>query len=256
MKPQRRVLVLTAATASITLGLLGCSEQSVETSAAPKTSTVTEPDSVERDIPEVCTSLNLAVGAQLDGGPLGDCVAQALASFGSGKMQIAGDSVGEFEFTYEPDFNVQGELQSPTGVTKVALVGTEMWVDTGGGPVKGDPNSENPEELMAALAGELTRQYADLTQTALLIQAQPVWHIDDSKSAVTLPNGEEAEGYRIVSAGSFEWNGVPVTEFVVWFGDDWVPLATQASMSMMGVNSTNSQSFYALGEPVTIRPLG
>lgn len=264
LRLSRLPAIVTTASAIALLGLAGCSsttntsEESAPAATEPVEAEAAEAESpaTGREVPAVCAGLDLSLGSQLDGTPFGDCVALALSSFGSGKMKIAGETTGEFEFTYDPDYNVQGELTTPTGPMKIAFVGTDMWIDSGNGPVKGNPESEDPEEMMAALAGELTRQYADVTQTAQLMQGQPVWNIADAKEPITVATGEQVDAYRIVSAGPFEWNGIPITEYVAWFDDDWVPLSTQATMEVMGMSGTNSQHFYDLGEPVTIKALG
>ncbi len=253
-----------AAIAAATLGLVGCNAdeapqpqpaQSAETEGAEETSTeFVAPKS--REVPEACAELELTLGAQLEGGALGECVGQALSSYGTGKMEISGETTGLVEFSYDPEFNVQGELQSPAGPVKLAYVGGEMWIDSGSGPVKGDAESEVLEEQLAAVAGELTRMYADIEQTVQLIQAQPVWQVAGDFATVELRDGEAVEAYKIVSGGAFSWHEIPVSELIVWFGEDWVPLSTQATVEMMGMRSTNGQEFYDLGEPVTIVPLG
>lgn len=258
------MLLTTAAIAAATLGLVGCSSDEAPQS---KSATSAETDSAAetpaelpaagiREVPEACAELELALGAQLEGVALGECVSQALSSYGTGKMEISGETTGEVEFSYDPDFSVQGELQSPTGPVKLAYVDGEMWIDSGSGPVKGDAESAVLEEQLAAVAGELTRMYADIEQTVQLIQAQPVWRVAEDFETVELRDGELVEAYKIVSGGAFSWHEIPVSELTVWYGEDWVPLSTKATVEMMGMRSTNGQRFYDLGEPVTIVPLG
>lgn len=259
MSSRRLSTIVATASVIVFLGLVGCSNTVITTEERARTTSQqdeTELATAVREVPTVCAALDLSLGAQLDGDPFGECVSLALASFGSGKMKISGETTGEFEFTYAPDYNVQGEITSSTVPVRIAFVGNDMWIDSGNGPIKGDPNSENSEEVMAAVAGELTRQYADLRQTAELMQGQPIWNIADTKESITLANGDLVDAYRIVSASPFEWNGIPIAEFVAWFDDGWVPLSTQATVEIMGMAGTNSQHFYDLGEPVTITALG
>ncbi|MGO2328144.1 hypothetical protein ACTXIU_11850 [Glutamicibacter arilaitensis] len=243
-------------------GLSACnsSENSVNRNtpspAAPIENVPLAEEPAGRQVPAECEKLDLRLGSQLEGKALGECVAVAISSYKSGKMKIKGDSDGTFEFTYDPDFKVQGEIQTDTSTIKMAFLGDEMWLDSGNGPVKGDRDSENEEELMAAVVGELTRELADPVQTTKLINAQPTWNVDTSKSSVTLVNGGQTDAYRIASAGPFDWHEIKVEEFVLWFDEDWVPLSTEATSGMLGMSATNSQQFYDLGEPVEIIPLG
>lgn len=254
MKTYKR-LVVGAGIVLMTLTACSAAPEQAPKPASTKEAETTAPVETEHEIPEACAAIDLALGAQLDGASLGECVSQALSSYGSGRMQLAGGSAGDVEFTYDPGFNAQGELQTPEGSMRFVFLGDEMWIDSGAGPVKGDPNSENIEEQIVAMTGEMTRFFADLSQTAQLIQAQPVWNVDGAMAQVTMKNGDPVEAYRIVSGGAFSWNDIAVTEFVLWFGEDWVPLSTQATVDFMGVSTTNSQLFYDLGEPITISPM-
>lgn len=252
-----RSRLLLAAAAALTLALSACSSAPApETSTAADAPAEVDPTTAARQMPAECSSLDLAPGAQLDGAALGACVARALSSYGSGKMRMDGDTAGDIEFTYTPDYSFQGEMQGFDGPVRITFLDGEMWIDSGSGPIRGDVNSENQEEQLAGLAGELYRFYSDLEVTAELIAAQPVWQVQDATELISLPSGDSVESFKIVSGGAFTWNDMPVSEFIVWFGEGWVPSATQATVDVMGMTSTRSQHFYDLGDPVTITPLG
>lgn len=255
---QQKFLLSLGLMASVALAALGCAPASESVPQAPQSQLNEQSTGVspERTIPDSCAALNLAPGVALDGTDLGTCLTESLSSYGSGRMQMTTDTVGEIEFTYSPEYNFQGNFEGPDGPVRMSFVDGVMWIDLGDGPVKGDIESDNFDEQMAGMAGELYRFYSDLEQTVQLIALQPTWNVVGEKETVALPTGEQVEAYRIVSGGSFVWNEVPVSEFVVWFGEDWVPVSTQATMEMMGMSVTNSQKFYDLGEKIVITPLG
>ncbi|WP_449373242.1 hypothetical protein [Arthrobacter psychrolactophilus] len=204
--------------------------------------------------PDTCTAQELSFGATLDGGPLGECVSQALASYGSGKMSMSnGDDYGTVAFTYTPDYSVQGTMTSAGEEIELTFLDGTMWIDSGEGPIKGDPESENPEEVLVAAVAEMYKVFSNPAMTAELISASPKWGIDGALALRTLDNGENVQAYRMESTEPFSWNGIPVSEMILWFGEDWMPVGTQASLSMAGVSTTTTQQFYDLGKPVEIK---
>ncbi|RLP83058.1 hypothetical protein D9V34_07400 [Mycetocola lacteus] len=259
MKTRQRILVAASTAACAALLLAGCSAEKAAEPAASAPPKVAEasasPTTSVRTFPTSCAGLNLSLGAQLEGGALGQCVSAALSSYGSGRMHLTADTFGEVEFTYDPSYSFSAHLEGPSGPISMRYVDGEMWVDSGTGPVKGDPNSDDPAEQLVAVTGELYRFYSDLQQTAELIAAQPAWTVDSARDQVTMPGGDTIESYKIVSDGAFSWNGMPVSEFILWFGDDWLPVGTQATVDFLGTSGTHTQHFYDLGAPITIAPL-
>ncbi|MER6499292.1 hypothetical protein ABT218_07845 [Streptomyces sp. NPDC001455] len=249
-----------ATAVSLGLGLAACTKEATEPRPADKKPTAESskaaPSKQAWEAPQSCTDLSLQPGAVLDGAPLGKCVSEALSSHGSGKMHITADTYGDVEFTYDPEYNFQGELTGPDGPIKMAFVDGTMWIDQGDGPVKGDKESDDPKERLVATTGELYRLFSDVKYVAEMVQSQPVWKVDDAKDKIELPNGESVESYRIDSDGAFTWNGIPVKDFVLWFAEDWTPVGDQATTEIAGSQETRTQHFYDLGEPVDITPLG
>lgn len=259
---RRRLMAVVATAVCVGLGLAGCSSENVEGAASADTRTDSgavdeQADAVvalDRQVPASCAALTLAPGAVLDGVSLGECVSQALSSYGSGTMRMTGETYGDVDFTYDPTYSFHGDLSGPDGPLILTFVDGEMWVDSGDGPVKGDLQSEDPEEKMVGVAAALYRVYSDLEQTAELVRAQPVWRVEEARDQVSLPDGQIVESYRIVSDGPFTWNEMPVSEFILWFGDDWVPVGDQATINAFGQPMTHVQHFFDLGKPVTITP--
>lgn len=206
--------------------------------------------------PASCRSLPLEPGGTLPGGALGECVSRALRSFGSGKERVRSPELdGEISFTYDPDFAFQGGGRTSSGFVEMTYVDQTMWVDRGEGPVRGDVASDDLEEQMVGVAGEMYRIFADPSMTADLIAASRSWRVAAKLDRRTLPDGERVAAHRIASTAPFRWHDIPVEEFVVWFAPDWTPVGTQASIRLGGTVSTSAQDFYDLGEPVTIAPM-
>lgn len=260
MKQHRRSMLIGAAVIVAAIGLSGCaaSEQpKSDVSAAPELSqeASAKEASAIREIPDSCSALELQPNAQFTGGDLGVCVADSLASFGSGKMQLTADSYGVVEFTYDPEYSFQATLEGSGESTKLVFQDGEMWVDAGAGPIKGDLESDDPQQQLIGAAAQMYRYYSDPKQTEGLIAAQPAWQTDAEQALVSLPDGSDIDAYRITSADEFTWNGFPVSEAILWFAEDWTPVGVQATVAFGGNAETYSQQFYDLGMPVTIRPL-
>lgn len=225
---------------------------SAEPSAEPTADSAD--DAAARAVPEACAGLDLAPGATLDGAKLGECVAVALSSYGSGRMEMssATDSEIDVEFTYDPDYSFQGGATSGAGPSRMVFLDGEMWVDSGAGFVKGDMEAPGSDAYLAAVAGAFYRQFSDVRQTADLIAAQSSWTVAPQRESITLPGGDVVDAYKIVSDSAFAWNDIPVAEFVLWYGDDWIPVGSQGTVEQFGFSSVQKQLFYDLGAPVTI----
>lgn len=256
----RRPRLITIGLLATAAALTGCAGTPSPTDA-PATSEPAEPAPAPADeaapasaraVPDACAALPLTPGAALDGAALGSCVAVALSSYGSGRMEMATDSTGVIEFTYDPDYSFQGEFSGPSGDMALVFTDGVMWMDSGNGPVRGDVSSDDLEAQMVGVTGELYRAYSDLQETAKLVQAQPDWTVAEATEQIATPDGATVEAYRITSAGAFTWNEIPVDEFVLWFADEWVPVATEATVAAYGMTSTQSQRFFDLGAPITI----
>ncbi|WP_040167579.1 hypothetical protein [Microbacterium gorillae] len=241
------------------LTLTGCTAPSAEPTEsaaapteAPSATPTEEPVAEGRTVPAQCASLDLAPGAHFAGATLGECVAVALSSYGSGRMMLDDDLSGTVDFTYAPDYAFQGTVTGPSGEARVVYVGGKMWMDTGSGFVEGDPESSDPQVRMVGAVAALYAHFSDVRQTADFVRAQPGWSVAAERKPITLPGGTTVDAYEIVSDGAFTWNEVPVDEMVLRYGEDWVPVGVQATVSAFGSTVTQSQTFFDLGVPITI----
>ncbi|MGP7959415.1 hypothetical protein ACTVCO_01190 [Sanguibacter sp. A247] len=210
-----------------------------------------------RQLPAECASLDLAPGAHLGGKGLGACVSRALVSYGSGRMEMTGEQLaGTVAFTYDPDYAFRVEGEGATGAIRMSYVDGEIWLDDGSGPVRGDADSDDMGTRLAGFAGEAYRALSDPALTADLVAASDGWTVAADRESRTLPDGSTVEAFRIVSDKPFTWNEMPVTEYVLWYGDDWVPVGAQGTVAVFGTSATSVQTFYDLGADITIEPLG
>lgn len=208
-----------------------------------------------RVVPDPCAVLTLSGGATYGGPELGACVAEALRSYGSGRMRVTGEGLsGDVDFTYRPDYEFHVDGRTPTGVVDLTLVDGEMWLDTGDGPVKGDPGSDDPEERLAGVAAELYRVLADPATTVDLVRASDGWTASASATSVELPDGTSVDAFRIVSDGPFRWNEIAIDEYVLLFGDGWVPVGADGTTTVMGMTETITERYWDLGADLTITP--
>lgn len=228
------------------------------TEAAPEPSDepTQEPAQAAREVPSECSDLSLTAGQQYSGQELGACVSAALVSFGSGRMDSTGDQLqGTAEFLYSPEYSVKVAGKADGSSMSLVFVEDTMWVDNGSGWVEGDINSSDQEEMLAGLAGELYRIYSDPIQTANLVSGGDSWTTASALETKKLPNGQSVESFKITNDAPFTWNDIQVEELVLWYGPDWLPVATQATTSVAGLGSiTNGQEFYDLGTEITIEP--
>ncbi|QIM16044.1 hypothetical protein G7067_05815 [Leucobacter insecticola] len=248
-------------------GLTGCAGDKDTTptppsSASPSPSKDSSSQST-RVVPKSCSSLDLDLGAEFAGEPLSQCVAEALRSFGSGKEQVigsnldgtSGDLFGEIEFSYDPDFAMKGTLNPDTEAVSLTYIDGVMWIDSGQGLVKGDVGSSDPMEMITGQTAELYRLFSDPSMTRDLIAANPSWVVDDAMALKDLPDGTQVEAYRIENAAPFTWQGIQVKEYILWYAADWIPVGNLGGLEFEGLYSgTTTQTYYDLGQPVTIEP--
>lgn len=257
-----------ALTAFTVLVLAGCSGAPAATesetpasapavSAAATPSATPTPEPAGWTAPDECTAIDVSPGATVSGDELGACIQTALSSFGTGKETISGAELGgEIQFRYTPDFEFQGSLETGDGPVEITFLDGTMWIDSGSGPVKGDAESADPDEQMAGITGELYRVFSDPSFAGDLIAASPTWTVASAQESITLANGEAVPATRITSDAPFSWYDLPVQKYVVWFADDWTPVAAEGTASFFGASSTVTQQYYDLGEPVEITPVG
>ncbi|MGP6169810.1 hypothetical protein ACTU6U_14050 [Microbacterium sp. A196] len=206
--------------------------------------------------PVECTTLDLTPGATLDGQGLGACVQTALSSYGSGRESIAGGTgTGEIVFRYTPRFEFQGTLTTSEGDVHMTFIDDSMWIDRGAGWIRGDVTSEDLEEQMAGVAGELYRVFSDPSMAAEMIGSSPTWVVGPVED-FPLGDGTVSSSHRITSSAGFSWNEIPISQYSVWFEADWTPTGSEATIQMMGISDTTRQTYYDLGEPVEITPVG
>ncbi len=267
MNLARPLATVTAALVITALAACGTDEQPADTDTTTSTPILqevtptdtdepTEPedDDTERAVPVECESLTLGTDVTYSGQELGACVSTALASFGSGRMNMIGTAQdGTASFTYDPDYNFQVVGTSDGSPLSIIYTDGTMWVDTGTGWVKGDPDSSDPAEQMAGVIGELYRVFSDPAMTADLIASTDGWTSDSERALRTLPTGDDINAVRITNDAPFTWLGFQVQELILWYGDDWVPVGTQATSSVEGLGSdTVTQEFYDLGADIEI----
>lgn len=249
------------ALSGVVLLLAGCTAPAdpAEETPAPSAAASVPPGDTSASswvAPQECLSLDLTPDATIDGAALGGCVSTALSSHGSGREHVESSSLtGEIAFQYSPDFQMSGEVQSADGPMTLTYVDATMWIDRGDGPVKGDVTSSDPEEQLIGFAGEMYRIFSDPAMAADLIAAGSAW-IVGAEEDVELGNGETIRAFPIVASAPFSWNEIPVQDSLVWFAADWTPVGVRGTVSMMGVTETTTQTFYDLGEPVEITPIG
>lgn len=250
------IVVTTLVGLSLLAGCSSTTESGSQAEPAPATSDSTAaPVEDAWTAPSECTALDLTPATSLSGTDLGACVATALSSYGSGREWVeTSTGSGEVVFRYTPDFEMQGTVQTATGPMSMTYIDGTMWIDQGSGPVKGDLNSSNQEEMIAGLAGELYRIYSDPAMAADLISSGATWTVG-AEEDVTLGNGEVVRAFAISVDAPFTWNEFPVNESLVWFAADWTPVGVRGTASMMGMTETTTQTFYDLGEPVEIIPV-
>lgn len=225
--------------------------------SATPSDAATEVPAASREVPAECASLALAGGATYSGEALCACVAEALPSYGSGRMRMFGDDLdGTVAFTYTPAYSFSVEGKNAGDTIRMTYNDGEVWVDQGKGPVRGDMKSEKQEEMLAGFVAEMYRSYSDPAMYADLVRSSKGWTADAGTKAVELPDGSSVDSFRIVSDKPFTWHDAPVDEYVLEFGADWVPVSAAATMSVLGQSSTVTQHFYDLGADITITPLG
>ena len=207
-----------------------------------------------REVPEECASLTLATGETYKGKDLAYCVTAALTSYGSGMMDMSGDELqGTVQYTYTPDYSFSVEGEANGSAVKLVYNGEGIWADHGNGWIKGDTESDDYEVQMVGMVAEVYKAYANPAVTAAMIAGADTWTADAKTEVRTTPAGDKIETIRIANSEPFTWNEIEVKEFVLWYGEGWVPVSSEATSGLPGFPAaTVGQEFYELGSDITI----
>ncbi|KTS04310.1 hypothetical protein [Microbacterium testaceum] len=224
---------------------------STETAAAPASPTPTGGTAVTS--PRECEDVDLIADARVTGSDLSACVIAFSRAAGSGHLTLqSADLSGEADFVFGDDPATSGSVTGPDGTNDFVLTPTEAWVTFDGAWVKADPSSGDYRAVIASTIGESYRALADPAAAASLLASAPSWTVQTGQDTVALPDGTDVRAWRVQADAPFSAAGVDVSEMIVWLGEGHRVVATQATGTFGGVQTTSLQQFTRWGEPVTI----
>ncbi|MFS0866685.1 hypothetical protein AB3M83_05030 [Microbacterium sp. 179-B 1A2 NHS] len=223
-----------------------------QTGAAP-TPTATAAD----DVPVECESLTVPPGGTVSGEDLGPCLQAALVLADTGTLTLSGDELGgTVQYRHRPDFAFSGELETGDGAVAMSFVDGVMMLDSGDGPVVGDPESDDPDEQLAGVTGELYRVFSDPGFIADFIAAGETWEIGSETEELSPAGGDAVTAVRARSTAPFSWYDIPIDSYTVFFAEDFTPVSASSTTGFLGHTSSITQDFSGVGEPVSIEPIG
>lgn len=194
-------------------------------------------------------------GATVSGAVLADCVVAFSRAARFGKESVlTGDASGLARFEFADAASLAGTRTDPNGETSFAVTPDGAWITVDGAWVRGDPDSADPQAVLAAGIGEVYRAAADPRVTANLVAASAGWQEQTAQDVISLDNGVDQPAWRLQVLEPFTWAGLTVQEMILWMADGHVVVGTQGTSDAGGVLSTTTQHFYDWGEPVSIEP--
>lgn len=255
---------LTPAIAPLILAVLivtGCSSSSTAaestdaTTSTPATGSAAEPDASDSPdaapasaaLPE-CDGILFESGAIVPGQQLGDCMAAAMFAAGSGshRVESSDGTVSTVQFEWTPQFSMSVEGDLP-----MVVRGDDGWAMLPeAGWVRADEGSTDPQVMLATSAVKLTRAFGDPRMLGAAM-AQTDWRVIDETS-VPAPDAVADIAWQLEPAGAFTMLGMPITDYQLWLGDDYLGAYAVGTASIGSVTATTSNTFLQWGESVEI----
>jgi len=204
--------------------------------------------------PADCDAVDLKPGAKVAGTDLAACVVgySRAARSGHVSMSASDGASGGADFVFGDAPSMSGTVTSSDGTTSFVLTPDEAWVTLDGAWVQGDVNSSDPKKMLAGTVGQAYRAFADPSAAASLISAASSWTVQTDQDAVDVPGEGQVQAWRLQSDAPFSALGTQVQDMIVWLSSAHVPVGTQATVSVGGVQTTTAQHFSRWGMPVSI----
>lgn len=214
--------------------------------SASATSPSPTPDAVE----PAASCLQIDTNAPtVDGTTLGTCISEALHVIGTFKASSTmGGEPQDAEIRLRPDVAIHGT--SPDD--EVIFVDDVTYKNEGDGWVQGDANSDDTEEYIGGMAGQLLVAVFAGDVLKQTIAACPVWNIEVASKKLTLPDDQVVDTRVFSCAAPFDSFGTTVSPMHVWIGADWTPYGFESTATGYGQVIDGVSYYYDHGVPVEI----
>ncbi|SJN37075.1 hypothetical protein FM104_09460 [Microbacterium esteraromaticum] len=242
--------------------LAGCSpatsdpQKTVEQTTPQQEPAEQEPAADDYVMPDECMVLALQPGVSIDGPSVAQCAVVVLDGYGSGRQSIEGDELeGDVSFTYaDDDYSYAGTVTADGDTFDITYTGRQTWIERGDGAVRVDAGSDtmNPADATRA---ELWEIIANPSISAALINTGGMWPVGEPQT-ITLGDGSTVNAYPVASPAPITAGDVQAQDLTIWFTEQAVPVAIEADVAYRGLDSNFRTTFFDLGSPVTIDPVG
>jgi len=204
--------------------------------------------------PSVCDAVDLKPDATVAGADLAACIVAYSKAAGSGHEAFSSSdgSAGTADFVFGDSPAMSGTVTGPDGTTSFVLTSDAAWVTIDGAWVEGDVNSTDTRKMLAGTIGQAYRAAADPAVASSFISSAPSWTVQKDQDLVDLPDNSRVSAWRLQADAPFTMLGADVQEMTVWLTSAHVPVGTQASVSVGGIQTTTTQHYSGWGMPVTI----
>ncbi|WP_166847997.1 hypothetical protein [Isoptericola sp. BMS4] len=200
--------------------------------------------------PPECDGFLLAAGEEVDGQTLGDCVAAAMVLAGSGTQRVdSSDGTSSLvDFRWDPDYSM-----SIDGDQQVVVRGETGWVRMPGtGWIQADPDSSDPQVVMATGVVDLVRAFSDPRTLAAGLAAADTWTVVE-ETDVPADGAVESLAWRLEpEGGSIPLGDATVEDYEMWLRPDYLGVYAVGTGSYGGVSVTTSNTFLQWGGSVDI----
>lgn len=256
-----KIHAVVAAVAGVLL-LAGCTpaapeaETTAEQSSPQKTEQAEAPAADDYAQPDACKILMLTPGVSMDGPSVAQCLAVSLSTYGSGKASIESDVLsGDVSFTYGGDgYSYAGTVDTEDGTAEITYADGGTWVDRGDGAERLDFGAASPDPIVA-IETQRWEAIASPSVTAALVNAGEFWQVGQAKD-ITLGDGSTVNAFPVSNAGPITASKLTGQDLTVWFTERAVPVAIEGNLTFFGTTTDFRTTFYDLGSPVTIDPVG
>lgn len=198
-----------------------------------------------------CTSIDLASDTAT-GVQLGTCFSEALHLLGTFRVKVdSGDQLQIGEVRLLPDVAIHGK-STGTNPHEAVFIDDVAYLDNGTGWVRGDPDSDDFEEVTVGNAGRLMVAAFSGDVLRESVKSCPLWNVLPGTEKLTLPDDMVVDARVFECAAPYQVASMTITDSRLLFAQNWTPVSASYTTTGFGMSIPAEQWWYDFGADLKI----
>ena len=198
-----------------------------------------------------CASIDLDSGTAT-GKQLGECFSDSLHALERFRAKVEMDGqTQDARVQLRPDIAIHTVTTGGPGGEQVLVDGVAYQND-GSGWIKGDLNSDVPDETFVGQVGPLLEAAFSGGLLRESVAPCPEWKLLPEAEKVTLPDDTVVQARVFACSAPFEMAGATVSEARMLFEQDWTPVGASSRATGYGQTLYGEQWYYDFGADLDI----